>query len=133
MLKSSQISQAKFNDLVINDSSLYVQASTQLGFISQDQQEGLLSMIQIHGFFNPATLWQDVKYLKLSNSPKIFKEIWNAIKISGANKDVKSFNPKLLNILLGQNSSLDIQDMMDYILLLAHMVLEDLLAKSVMS
>ncbi|MGI4776031.1 MAG: hypothetical protein ACRYE9_03805, partial [Janthinobacterium lividum] len=113
--------------------SKYESATGKLGFsgyVKNDQtvstpqqQEALLKQLKIAGCFAPQEIWQAINRLRVDKPEEIFKQIYSAIKESGANqKGLDKFNVKLLRKNLAKVTDLSEKDVVDFILTLSQTV-----------
>ncbi|MCC8397769.1 MAG: hypothetical protein LN569_00330 [Rickettsia endosymbiont of Labidopullus appendiculatus] len=97
-------------------------AAKKLGFTSPSEQEGLLKIFYLAGYFKPEKLWHDLAcFDKTGNSEKIFASISKSLIKSGAGQDVPDqFDAKLLRKnLFKATNELNIQDVEDWLLYVA--------------
>ena len=81
-------------------------------------QEALLAQLQMAGYFQPSTLWQDINKIGGIKDPVLaFSSIYQAVKKSNADqKDSHKFDAKILRKNLAKGSELDKQDIIDLLL-----------------
>lgn len=97
-------------------------AASKLGFSTTDQQEALLTIFYLAGYFKSEKLWQDlVNFNKRENPTDIFASIERVVAKAGANQDDHSkFDAKILRKGLFANVEIyDIQDIEDWLLYVA--------------
>jgi len=106
--------------------STFESAASRLGFngynkanlniSSAEHQEALLKVSQIAGYFSPEKVWQCINALKVNNPTTLFKQMYPIIKKSQAEQaNPKAFNAKILRKNFGKGTTLDEQDMMNFI------------------
>lgn len=87
----------------------------------QEQQEALLKIFYLSGYFAPQKLWEDILcFAKANNPEKIFRSVYSVLnKARAFQKDLKRFDAAFLRKNLFETTFLDIQDVMDYLLYVA--------------
>ena len=85
---------------------------------AEHQQEALLKIFHLAGYFNLTNLWHDLNCLTgLENIETVFEEIYAVVKFSNADQsNPAKFNAKYMRKNLFKDHSLDLQDTLDLIL-----------------
>ena len=109
--------------------SNYILATEKLGFTGYDgdrgrqvsaekQQEALLQIFHLAGYFTLSSLWRDLNCLgNINNREKAFQEIATVVKYSRADQpDPSKFDVRYMRRNLFKSDTLDLQDAMDLIL-----------------
>ena len=109
--------------------SKYMLAAQKLGFIGHNkgdgqcismetQQEALLRIFHLAGYFNMDNIWHDLNYIgNIQNPEKVFQEIASVIQYCNAHQpNPKKFNAKYMRKNLLKSDTIDIQDAVDLIL-----------------
>lgn len=109
--------------------SKFMLAAQEMGFIGyetpdgqrismEQQQEALLRIFQLAGFFTLSNIWHDLNCIKLTNHlEEAFQEISAVIKYANADQaDPRKFNAKYLRKNLFKSDYIDVQDALDLIL-----------------
>jgi hypothetical protein len=112
--------------------SKYMLIAQKLGFIGyeksngqkismEQQQEALLKIFQLAGYFNLSNIWHDLNCIgDVENVKKVFDEISFVVKYSKADQsDPRKFNAKYMRTNLFKSNNIDLQDALDLILYIA--------------
>jgi hypothetical protein len=102
-------------------------AAEKLGFIGcekismEQQQEALLKIFQLAGYFNLSNLWHDLNCIGgIENIEKVFDETSAVVKYSKADQpDPTKFNAQYMRINLFKSNNMDLEDALDLILYMA--------------
>ena len=88
-----------------------------MGFVEK-QQEALLNIFQLAGYFTLSNLWRDLNCIgNIENLEEVFKEISAVVKFSNADQpDPTKFNAKYLRKNLFKSDNIDLHDALDLIL-----------------
>lgn len=87
----------------------------------EQQQEALLRIFQLAGYFNLANIWHDLNCIgHIENIDKVFDEISFVVKYSKADQsDPRKFNASYMRRNLFKSNTIDLQDALDLILYIA--------------
>ena len=112
--------------------SKYIIAAQHLGFngyeksndekiTMEEQQEALLRIFQLAGYFNLSNLWHDLYCMgNIENLDQVFHDVASIVKHSKADQsDPTLFDVKYMRTNLFNSTSIDLQDVLDYILYIA--------------
>lgn len=112
--------------------SKYMLVAEKLGFLGykksngekismEQQQEALLKIFQLAGYFNLSNIWNDLHCIgNVENIEKVFDEISSVVKYSKADQsDPRQFNAKYMRTNLFNSDNLDLYDALDLILYMA--------------
>ncbi|CAF3897097.1 unnamed protein product [Rotaria sordida] len=112
--------------------SKYMLAAQKLGFkgyeksngqkISmEEQQEALLKIFQLAGYFKLSNIWHDLNCIgDVENVTKVFDEISSVVKYSKADQsDPTKFNAKYMRTNLFKSDNIHLQDALDLLLYIA--------------
>ncbi|CAF0942591.1 unnamed protein product [Rotaria sordida] len=109
--------------------SKYMLATEKMGFIGyeksngqrvtmEQQQEALLRIFQLAGYFTLPNIWHDLNSIQcIKNLENVFQEISAVVKFSNADQpDPRQFNAKYMRKNLFKSNNMDLQDALDLIL-----------------
>lgn len=96
-------------------------AASKLGFTSPIQQEALLKIFYLAGYFEPQKLWHDLVCFDNTNADKIFRLIQGSLAKAGANQNAPSkFNAKSLRKNLFKSiNEINVRNIEDWLLFVA--------------
>ena len=96
-------------------------AASKLGFTSPTQQEALLKIFYLAGYFEPQKLWHDLVCFDKTNADKIFRLIQGSLAKAGANQNAPSkFNAKSLRKNLFKSiNEVNVRNIEDWLLFVA--------------
>ncbi|MCC8397768.1 MAG: palindromic element RPE1 domain-containing protein [Rickettsia endosymbiont of Labidopullus appendiculatus] len=96
-------------------------AAGKLGFTSSTQQEALLKIFYLAGYFEPEKLWHDLVCFDKTNADQIFRLIQGSLTKAGADQKAPSkFNAKSLHKnLFKSTNEINVQNVEDWLLFIA--------------